>query len=179
MVQLVRPLEARVTALEAELSRLQGGGPPPKTAANSAVPPAKGWKAARGAPPPGTARPKRGPKFAHIGASRRRRPRAQVDLVLACRPEQCAGGGAALPAPGGMVVASRQVTEVPPVRPVVIEAQRLRVRCRGCGPGTVGRSPDGVGAGGAFGPRLVAMAALLHEEQHVAYARLVEVFGGR
>ncbi len=42
----------------------------------------------------------------------------------------------------------------------------------------MGRYPDGFGAIGAFGPRLVATAALLHEEHHVAYARLVEVCAG-
>jgi transposase len=61
---------------------------------------------------------------------------------------------------------------------VVIEARRLRVRCCRCGHGTVGAYPAGFGTTGAFGPRLVATAALLHEEHHVAYARLVEVFRG-
>jgi transposase len=61
------------------------------------------------------------------------------------------------------------------VRPVVVEAQRVQVRCRRCGQHTVGRYPAGFGTLGAFGPRLVATAALLHEEHHVAYARVVEV----
>jgi transposase len=64
------------------------------------------------------------------------------------------------------------------MRPVVIEARRVRVRCRRCGHGTVGHYPDGFGATGAFGPRLVATAALLHEAHHVAYARLVELVRG-
>lgn len=170
--------QARIAELEAELSMLRGGRPPRKTAANSSLPPAKGWKARRAEPPAGMERPKRGPRFAHAGVSRPRVPRERVDIVLPCRPVQCGGCGAALPRLGGMVVARRQVTELPPVRPVVIEAQRLRLRCRRCGHGTVGSYPEGFGATGAFGPRLVATAALLHEEHHVAYARLVEVFGG-
>ena len=176
LVQLVCTLQAQVAALETELAQLRGGGPPKKTATNSSLPPAKGWKARRPEPPPGTERPKRGPRFTHAGVSRPRVPRNQVDVVLPCRPSHCAGCGAALPRLGGSVVARRQMTEAPPVRPVVIEAQRLRVRCRRCGHGTAGRYPDGFGATGAFGPRLVATAALLHEEHHVAYARLVEVF---
>jgi transposase len=170
--------QARIAALEAELAARRGDGPPPKTAANSSVPPAKGWKARRPDPAPGSARPKRGPKVAHAGVSRRRVGRDQVDVVLPCRPVQCGGCGVDLPPHGGTVVARRQVTELPPVRPVVIEAQRLRARCRRCGHGTVGRYPAGFGATGAFGPRLVATAALLHEEHHIAYARLVEVFAG-
>lgn len=168
----------RIADLEAEVATLRGGGPPKKTAANSAVPPATGWKARRAEPPAGTDRPKRGPRFAHAGVSRPRVSRERVDVVLPCRPARCDGCGADLPRLGGTVVARRQVTELPPVRPVVIEAQRLRVHCRRCGHGTVGRYPDGFGATGAFGPRVVATAALLHEEHHVAYARLVEVFAG-
>ncbi len=186
LVEVVRELRATVVALRAQVAQLEadlaatrtGGALPPKTPANSSVPPATGWKAHRPDPPAGTARPKRGPKPGHAGTSRRRVARAQVDVVLPCRPPDCGHCGAPLPPLGGTVVARRQVTEIPPIRPVVIEAQRVRVRCRRCGHGTVGRYPDGFGATGAFGPRLVATAALLHEEHHVAYARLVEVVGG-
>lgn len=177
LAELVRSLHARVAALEAEVAALRGGGPPSKTPANSSVPPAQGWKARRSRLPADGERPKRGPRYGHVGASRRRTPVEQVDVVLPCRPSHCQGCGAALPADGGRVVGRRQVTDLPPVRPVVIEAQRLRVRCRHCGHGTVGRYPAGFGATGAFGPRLVTSAALLHEEHHVAYARLVAVFG--
>jgi transposase len=180
LVEMVRTLQAQVATLQAELAMLRGGAPPApprKTTTNSSLPPATGWKARRPDPPPGTARPKRGPKPGHLGLSRRRAPADQVQ-VLPCRPVTCTHCGADLPAVGGVVVARRQVTDLPPVQPVVVEAQRWRVRCRRCDHGTVGVYPDGFGATGAFGPRLVATAALLHEEHHVAYARLVEVFAG-
>lgn len=177
LVELVRALQAQVATLEAELATLRGGRPPRKTATNSSLPPAKGFKARRPAPAADAPPPKRGPKPGHPGVSRARVPADQVQ-VLPCRPTACAHCGGDLPAAGGVVVARRQVTELPPVQPVVIEAQRWRVRCRRCGHGTVGTYPDGFGVTGAFGPRLVATAALLHEEHHVAYGRLVEVFGG-
>ncbi len=185
LAQLVRDLrstvtraEARIAALEAEIARLRSGGPPKKTPATSSLPPATGFKARRPDPPPGSDRPKRGPKRGHLGISRRRRTRDHVDIVLPCRPHDCQYCGTPLPTAGGTIVACRQVVELPPVRPVVIEAQRLRVRCRRCGHGTVGEYPAGFGVTGMFGPRLVATATLLHEEHHVAYARLVELFAG-
>lgn len=170
--------QARIVELEADVATLRGGGPPPKTTANSSLPPAKGWKARRAAPPADTTRPKRGPKPGHAGTSRQRADPSQIDLVLPCRPPACGACGAALPDQGGAVVSRRQVIDLPPLRPVVIEARRLRVRCRRCGHGTVGAYPPGFGTAGAFGPRLVATATLLHEEHHVAYARVVEVLSG-
>ncbi len=174
--------QARIAALEAEIATLRGSSgpptPPAKTPATSSIPPAKGWKAQRAPADPDAERPKRGPKPGHRGVSRLRLALDAVDVVVPCRPARCQHCGRALPATSGVVVARRQVVEVPPVRPVVVEAQRLRVVCRHCRHGTVGVYPDGFGDTGAFGPRLVATAALLHEEHHVAYARLVEVFGG-
>lgn len=174
--------QARIAELEAEIATLRGSSGPPKppvkTPATSSIPPAKGWKAQRAPADPEAARPKRGPKPGHRGVSRVRLALDQVDVVLPCRPAQCRHCGLALPATGGVVVACRQVVELPPVRPVVIEAQRLRVVCRHCRHGTVGVYPEGFGATGRFGPRLVATAALLHEEHHVAYARLTDLLDG-
>jgi transposase len=170
-------LVAQVAALTAELTALRERlSAPAKTPENSSVPPAKGWKRQRrAAPVPDQPAAKRGPKPGHRGISRSRVASTGVDVVLPCRPETCDHCGHALPSQGGKVVGRRQVVELPPVRPVIYEAQRWRVRCRHCQHATVGSYPAGYGAGGRFGPRLVATAAYLHEEHHVAYARLVTV----
>jgi len=166
---------AEVALLRQALSEGRGTAPP-KTPTNSSIPPAKGWKRNRRAlPEAGEKPPKRGPKFGHLGTSRRRVAREGVDLVLPCRPSQCGHCQQPLSEQGGTVVGRCQVVELPPARPVVIEAQRVRVRCRRCGHGTVGSYPAGYGATGLFGPRLAATAAFLHEEQHIAYDRLVGV----
>ncbi|MHB8577457.1 MAG: IS66 family transposase zinc-finger binding domain-containing protein [Dehalococcoidia bacterium] len=54
------------------------------------------------------------------------------------RPTTCAHCGDALPVHGGKLVRRRQVIELPPVRPLVYEAQRWRVRCPHCQQRTVG-----------------------------------------
>jgi transposase len=185
LVQLVLQLQEEIRALREERAAQR---PPPRTSANSSLPPSTGFKADRAArrrtaKADGEAEPKRGPQFGHRGVSRNRVPAAQVDQVVVCRPQQCGGCGADLPEHGGKVVGRQQVVELPPVRPVILELQRLRVRCRHCGHGTVGRAPAGWDPQATFGPRIVALAALLHEQHHVAYDRLVtlfaEVFGLR
>ena len=58
-----------------------------------------------------------------------------VDQIVVCRPAQCNACGTAPPQRGGKIVGRRQVVDLPPVQPVVVERQRLRVRCRHCGRG--------------------------------------------
>src|SRR5438552_15516885 len=79
--------QAQIAALEAELAA-RGG--PPKTPANSSVPPAKGWKRDR----PATGG-KRGPPLGHVGRSRQRQA---PDVIVSCYPTHCAGCGTALAA---------------------------------------------------------------------------------
>src|SRR5215208_4095439 len=135
LVGLVAQLEARVAELEAELAR-RGG--PPKTPENSSVPPSAGFKANRAER---RARRRRG---GHAGISRRRQA---PDVIVRCRPARCAGCGAGLPVAGQRRVGRSQVVELPPVRPVVVEAWRYAARCRGCGARTVAEAPAGLEPG--------------------------------
>jgi len=190
VVALLEQLSARIAALEAELAGLRTENAalrarleqPSKTPQNSSVPPAKGFKPTRtprrrAATAEGEAVPKRGPKPGHRGVSRSRTVAAQVDQVLRCRPETCRACGCALDTQGDVVVGRRQVVELPPVRPLVTEAQRVRVRCHHCGHHTSGAYPAGFGAQGRCGPRLLATIALLHEQHHVGYDRLATLLG--
>ncbi len=189
VVALVARFEARIAELEASLTTALAQiteleaklGVPSKTPVNSSLPPSSAFKAdraarRRAARADGEPAPKRGPKVGHRGVSRSRVPAAQVDEVVVCRPAQCGACGTALPQLGGKVIGRQQVVELPPVRPVVVALQRLRVRCRHCGHGTVGSAPPGWDAQATFGPRITALAALLHEQHHLAYDRLVTVF---
>jgi transposase len=162
---VIRELEARVAALEAELARQRG---PAKTPDNSSVPPSQGFKANR-AERRGR---KRGPKRGHVGRSRHRRV---PDVIVRCRPERCAGCGAALPTPGQRRIGRSQVVDLVPARPVVVEAWRYAARCRACGTRTVASAPAGLEAERTFGPEIEALLAYFHERHHLGYERLVEV----
>ena len=52
-----------------------------------------------------------------------------------------------------------QVTEIPPIKPVVTEYHLHQLCCPACGEATRGELPVGV-ASGAFGPRVQAITAL-------------------
>ena len=60
-----------------------------------------------------------------------------------------------------------QVTEIPPVQPVVTEYQLHRLLCPACGEATRAELPAGVPMGG-FGPRVQAIAALCTGAYHLS-----------
>lgn len=166
VVTLVRRLEARIAELEAELAQRRG---PPKTPANSSVPPSKGDK---GAPPAERPRGKHGPPHGHPGTSRRR---GVPDQIVECQPEQCAGCGRSLAHVPLHCVGTSQVVELPPVQPRIIEARRYAATCAHCGVTTTAPYPPGLEPTRVFGPHLEAIVAYLHEEHHVGYARVQAV----
>ena len=70
-------------------------------------------------------------------------------------------------------VIRRQITELPEIKPVVIETQQYEVICPCCGEVQRGKLPEGLEAGRYFGPRLEATVTMLHHEHHVRFERLV------
>jgi transposase len=158
-------LERQLTELQAEVERLSV---PPKTSENSSVPPSVGFKANRTE----RRRHRRGKRRGHPGTSRRRQ---QPDVIVRCRPNQCSGCGEPLPLEGQRRVGRSQVVDLPPIRPVVVEAWQYAARCRGCGTRTKGTYPAGLEPSRTFSPGIEAMLGYFHERHHVGYERLVEV----
>ena len=70
----------------------------------------------------------------------------------------------------------RQVFELPPVQPVVIEHQRLQVRCPQCQALAAGQFPADVTQPTQYGPGVKALAVYLQEYQHLPMARTQEFF---
>lgn len=158
-------LEGRLAGLEAEVAQQSA---PEKTSENSSVPPSVGFKANRAE----RRRRRGGTRRGHVGTSRRRQ---SPDVIVRCRPSTCQGCGEALPLAGQRRVGRSQVVELPPVRPVVVEAWQYAVRCRGCGTRTKGRYPEGLEPTRTFGPGIEALLGYFHERHHVGYERLAEV----
>jgi transposase len=152
---------ARIAELEAELAR-RGG--PPKTPGNSSLPPSQGAKPNRAA----GRRRKRGPKRGHAGSSRRRQ---RPDVLVRCRPTHCRCCGAAVPEAGQRRVGRSQVVELPPLRPVVLEAWHYAATCGACGERTVAPYPPGFEPARTFGPRIEALLGYLHHAHHLSHER--------
>jgi len=87
----------------------------------------------------------------------------RVDQVVIVRPEVCRGCGASLTEESGPCDPADervQVVELPPVRAAVTEYRLTARHCGACGTLTRAARPAGA-SGGAFGPRLQAVATLL------------------
>lgn len=162
----IAQLEAKVAELEARLAR------PRKTPTNSSVPPAKGYKANR-EPSVGEPR-KRGPKKGHPGTTR---PPAEPDVKIEAKVERCDRCGQDLRAAEHRPMERRQVIEIPPIQPIVIEAESYQVDCPACGQSHTAEFPAAFTAPQAFGPRIQAMTTYFHEVHHLPYGRLETVLG--
>src|SRR5262245_57907434 len=150
LCQEIARLHAEVRRLQAQLSQ---------TSANSHKPPSSD--------PPTRARVRvrelstrqRGGQPGHRGTTRVLLPVAEVDELHVCQPTHCAGCGSSLtgrdPSP-----LRHQVTELPPLQPLVMEYQMHALRCGSCGVVTRAPLPEGVPER-AFGPRLQALVAVL------------------
>ena len=160
---LVVAHEARIAALEARLrqdsstsSRPPSSDPPGTQAQRRAPSPPPGGEA-------GEERGRRGGQPGQPGHHRALLGEERVDRLVVVAPDACRACGTALPSePGGDDPADErvQMVELPPVRAEVTEYRLAARRCRGCGTLTRAARPAGAN-GGAFGPRLHAVATLL------------------
>jgi transposase len=167
LIAIILRQQETIERLVADAAELKAQiGQPPKTPGNSSVPPSVGFKANR------AERRSRKRRPGHDGISRRRQ---QPDVIVRCRPTICQGCGEPLPLSGQRRVGRSQVVELPPIRPVVVEAWQYAARCGGCGHRTKGTYPAGLEPTRTFGPQIEALLGYFHERHHVSYERLVEV----
>ncbi len=169
-------LRGQVAALAAEVAdlRSQVG----KNSRNSSKPPSSDGL---GKPAPKSLRGRSGRKPG--------RPKGQPgatleftapDEVITHEPGRCCGCGRDLAGAPAAGMIRRQVTDVPPVRPVVTEHRMVARRC-GCGTVTAAPAPAGVSAPVQYGPRLTAIGAYLWHGQFLSRGRtcqaIADLFG--
>lgn len=160
----IRWLEARVAQLDARVAELEAKVNQNST--NSSKPPSADPPGVKRAPPKAKSGKKTGGQPGHPKHERALVERP--DHVRDCKPAACRR--CARPLMGDDPEPLRhQVTELPPVAPVVTEYRRHRLTCPGCGLTTCGELPAGVG--GQDGPRLRAACALLTGAYRLSKAR--------
>ena len=188
LVALVKELIAAVQRLEAENQQLKAENQqlkaaaakeplPPPTSQNSSPPPSRDVKRNLAGQ---RKRKKHGPPFGH--ARQTRAWGAKPDRILEARVEPCRDCQADLRGVEPRTVLRRQLTEVPPLTPGVIETHQAEVVCPDCPRITRGKLPTGLDSGRSFGPRRAAMIVYLKPEQHRSYERgtqlCQDLFGG-
>jgi transposase len=174
----LRALEARVAALEATVQQLREQLQQDSRTSSrspSSDPPQSLAKRPRREP---TGR-RPGGQPGHEGHTRGLVPVDQVGVVVPVKPERCQR--CRHPLQGEDRQPQRhQVTDIPPIRPVVTEYQLHRLVCPVCGEATRAELPAGVPAGG-FGPRVQAITALCtgayHLSKRTTQSVLEDLFG--
>jgi len=128
---------------------------------NSSRPPSSDFPEQKGKKPKkeGKAKGRKaGGQPGHKRHKRELKPVEEVDEVIAVKPESCKHCGARLEGEDKQPH-RHQVTEIPPIAPIVTEYQLHTLSCGGCGGKTRAELPAGV-PGRAFGPRLQSIVSM-------------------
>jgi transposase len=144
LLALIQHYEQRLADLEARLNQ---------NSTNSSKPPSSDPPALKRAPPKTPSTKKAGGQHGH--AKVQRDLRDPPDRVQECKPTACRNCQQPLHGDDAQPL-RHQVWDIPPLRPVITEYRRHRLRCPRCGVTTCGQAPAG-----QDGPRLKAACTLL------------------
>ena len=167
LVQQVERLTVRVQELEARLNKDSHNSHKPPSSDGLAKLPRRRSRRQRSGK-------RAGGQAGHAGVTLRQV--AKPDQVVPHAPEVCQGCGARLAPELLETHERRQVFELPPSRPLVIEHQVLHARCPHCQSVSAGQFPPDITQPVQYGPGVKALAVYLQEYQHLPFARLQEYF---
>lgn len=168
----IAALEGRVAALEKQLAELlEKVG---RNSRNSHLPPSSDPPGTRKGKGKGSGR-KPGGQPGHGGAARMLLPTEEVDEIINLYPPECENCWAALPQVPDPTARRYQQTELPPVKPHTKEWRCNEVGCPNCGHRTRARYDEKQIPASPFGPRLMAVMALLTGIYHVSRRKTVSL----
>ena len=167
LITVIHELIKENRMLAAEITRLKQ---PPSTSQNSSQPPSRDFKSEK---KKRTRSKKKGAKSGHEKQERQlvENPNKVIEVYV----DTCKKCHLNLLDQVPVQVVRRQVTELPEIKPVVIETRQYVVECPCCGERQHGKLPEGLEAGRYFGPRLEATVTNLHHEHHIGYKRLCQI----
>ena len=180
LIAMVRALLVRVDSLEKENQKLREEierlKRPKTNSQNSSQPPSRDQKPNA---PSGKQKKKHGPPFGHKRSVRKLVD--NPDRVIRVDVNQCESCQHDLSATEPSKVVRRQITELPEVKPIVLETQQAEKVCPHCQHLNRSTLPVGLEADRYFGPRLEASIVFLKHQNHFSYERIVqalrELFG--
>ena len=168
LIALIYELTNRVRELEEKLRLKQT----PTTSKNSSQPPSRDFKSDK------KKRKRSRKKGGKVGHEKQERALVEnPDKVFYALVDNCQSCQVNLLDQVPTQIIRRQISELPEIKPVVIETQQYEVICPFCGEVQRGKLPEGLEAGRYFGPRLEATVTMLHHEHHVGFERLVQLCG--
>jgi transposase len=162
----IQALTARVTELEARLND------PPKTPANSSLPPSKGQKPNR----PENAK-RTGPRLGSLG--RKGGGRALVDnpdATVIAKALSCAHCHSALTEADQVLHGRYDKVDLPVPRAIVTRVERYAGHCPCCRRVTLAPVPEGMEDGTPFSINILALAIYLRFTHAISYQRLTRLF---
>jgi transposase len=166
LLLIVDQQQKRIAELESEIAKLRQ---PPTTSSNSSQPPSRDQKSNK---PKKKRRKKHGPPMGHPKYSR---PLVDnPDQLVVASVEECEHCHANLKGIEPEEIVKRQITEIRPVKPVVIETRQEKKTCPHCQRINHGALPKGLEAERCFGPNLEATVIYYKQPQHQSYERIVE-----
>lgn len=118
---------------------------------------------------------KRGGQQGHPGAHRELVPPEKVSKFVDLFPSECENCWKALPPVADSSAKRHQLTEVPPIEPHTTEWRRHAVTCGCCGYRTRAAYDETQIPASPFGPRLMAIMALLTGVYHLGRRRAVDL----
>lgn len=168
LIALIYELAQEISELKAEIVRLKQ---PPTTSQNSSQPPSRDFKSSTE-----KKRKRSKKKGAKPGHEKQERQLVEnPNKVIEVYVDNCENCQRNLLDQVPVQVIRRQITELPEIKPVVIETRQYEVICPCCGEVQRGKLPEGLESGRYFGPRLEAVVIDLHHEHHVGFKRLLKI----
>jgi transposase len=158
ILALIQHYEQRLADLETRLNQ---------NSTNSSKPPSSDPPALKRAPPKTPSTQKAGGQHGHAKA--RRDLRDPPDRVQECKPTSCRHCHQPLHGDDPQPL-RHQVWDIPPLRPIVTEYRRHRLRCPRCSVTTCGLAPAG-----QDGPRLKAACTLLTGAYRLSKAKVARL----
>jgi transposase len=168
--------DALIVAMWEELQKLRLAlvKKPKKTAKNSSLPPAQGFKAQVKS----QEKPSEGKRSGSIGREGGGRPLSEnPDQIITAEVKSCTGCGTEIDSSLQQLMQRYDKIELPPIQPIVTRVERYGCTCPNCGEQQIATVPVEMKPGSPYGNRIAALVTTLRYGHGISYSRMQELMG--